>query len=303
MSVVEAASGAARVVEHQMADLIRKVTVHKGYDPRDFAVFAYGGAGPVHAGVYARELGAQSLIVPLGGVCSLWSALGAATADLLHIYETVDILASPFDAARVGERFAELERQGLDQLERDGIAPGAARIARSADIRYKGQINEVEVAVPAGELDEAALAELAADFHRRYEALYGAGAGFREARVEIVTYRVRTTAVSAKPAHPARARAGRHAVRRRPRRRAPGVLGRAGRLRADAGVLGRAARRRQSRRGARHHPGSGHDHRRAPGPGRADRRLRQRARGPHGPGVSRRRRTRRWSRLRRCTAY
>ena len=200
MSVVEAASGAARVVEHQMADLIRKVTVHKGYDPRDFAVFAYGGAGPVHAGVYARELGAQSLIVPLGGVCSLWSALGAATADLLHIYETVDILASPFDAARVTERFAELERQGLDQLERDGIAPGAARIARSADMRYKGQINEVEVAVPAGELDEAALAELAADFHRRYEALYGAGAGFREARVEIVTYRVRTTAVSAKPA-------------------------------------------------------------------------------------------------------
>ena len=207
MSVVEAASGAARVVEHQMADLIRKVTVHKGYDPRDFAVFAYGGAGPVHAGVYARELGAQSLIVPLGGVCSLWSALGAATADLLHIYETVDILASPFDAARVSERFAELERQGLDQLERDGIAPGAARIARSADIRYKGQINEVEVAVPAGELDEAALAELAADFHRRYEALYGAGAGFREARVEIVTYRVRTTAVSAKPAiRPARER-------------------------------------------------------------------------------------------------
>ena len=207
MSVVEAASGAARVVEHQMADLIRKVTVHKGYDPRDFAVFAYGGAGPVHAGVYARELGAQSLIVPLGGVCSLWSALGAATADLLHIYETVDILASPFDAARVTERFAELERQGLDQLERDGIAPFAARIARSADIRYKGQINEVEVAVPAGRLDEAALGELAADFHRRYETLYGAGAGFREARVEIVTYRVRTTAVSAKPAiRPARER-------------------------------------------------------------------------------------------------
>jgi len=168
-------------------------------------VFAYGGAGPVHAGVYARELGAQSLIVPLGGVCSLWSALGAATADLLHIYETVDILASPFDPARVMERFGDLEQQGLAQLARDGIAAGAARIARSADIRYKGQINEVEVPVPAGRLDEAALADLAADFHHRYETLYGAGAGFREARVEIVTYRVRTTAVSAKPAlRPAR---------------------------------------------------------------------------------------------------
>jgi N-methylhydantoinase A len=174
--------------------------VHKGYDPRDFTVFAYGGAGPVHAGVYARELGAQSLIVPLGGVCSLWSALGAATADLLHIYETVDILASPFDPGRVNERFAELERQGLAQLARDGVDPGAARIARSADMRYKGQINEVEVAVPDGTLDDDACAALIADFHRRYEALYGAGAGFREARVEIVTYRVRTTAAGTRPA-------------------------------------------------------------------------------------------------------
>ncbi|HYB43928.1 MAG TPA: hydantoinase/oxoprolinase family protein, partial [Candidatus Methylomirabilis sp.] len=200
MGVVETASGAARVVEHQMADLIRKVTVHKGYDPRDFSVFAYGGAGPVHAGVYARELGAQSLVVPLGGVCSLWSALGAATADLLHIHEAVDIAASPFDPARVAGRFAELERQGREQLERDGVDPRAARLARSADIRYRGQINEVEVPVPAGQLDAATLAELAADFHRRYETLYGPGAGFREARVEIVTYRVRTTAASTKPA-------------------------------------------------------------------------------------------------------
>jgi N-methylhydantoinase A len=183
-----------------MADLIRKVTVQKGYDPRDFVVFAYGGAGPVHAGVYARELGAQSLIVPLGGICSLWSALGAASADLLHIHETVDIHANPFDPARVGARFAEIEGQGRAQLREDAIDAGAARIVRSADMRYKGQINEVEVMVPAGPLDAQALDELVADFHQRYESLYGPGAGFREARVEIVTYRVRSSAVSLKPA-------------------------------------------------------------------------------------------------------
>jgi N-methylhydantoinase A len=200
MGVIETASGAARVVEHQMADLIRKVTVQKGYDPRDFVVFAYGGAGPVHAGVYARELGAQSLIVPLGGICSLWSALGAASADLLHIHETVDIHANPFDPARVGARFAEIEGQGRAQLREDAIDAGAARIVRSADMRYKGQINEVEVMVPAGPLDARALDELVADFHQRYESLYGPGAGFREARVEIVTYRVRSSAVSLKPA-------------------------------------------------------------------------------------------------------
>jgi N-methylhydantoinase A len=199
LGLVETAAGAARVVEHQMADLIRKATVQKGYDPRDCVVFAYGGAGPVHAGVYARELGAQSVVVPLGGVCSLWSALGAASADLLHIYEAVDIQPSPFDPARVMARFGELEERGLAQLRADGVDPAQARLARSADVRYKGQINEVEVPVAGGRLDEAALTQLVADFHRRYETVYGHGAGFAEARVEVVTYRVRASAVSPKP--------------------------------------------------------------------------------------------------------
>jgi N-methylhydantoinase A len=199
LGLVETAAGAARVVEHQMADLIRKATVQKGYDPRDCVVFAYGGAGPVHAGVYARELGAQSVVVPLGGLCSLWSALGAASADLLHIYEAVDIQPSPFDPARVMQRFVELEARGRAQLRADGVDPAQGRLARSADVRYKGQINEVEVPVPPGPLDGPALAQLVTDFHRRYETVYGQGAGFHEARVEVVTYRVRASALSAKP--------------------------------------------------------------------------------------------------------
>jgi N-methylhydantoinase A len=199
LGVIETASGAAQVVEHQMADLIRKVTVQKGYDPRDFVVFAYGGAGPVHAGVYARELGAQSVIVPLGEVCSLWSALGAASADLLHIYEAVDIQPTPFEVSRVAAHFAALAERGLAQLQADGVGTAQARLARSADLRYKGQINEVEVPLGDGDIDQARLDQLLADFHTRYENLYGPGAGFREARVEIVTYRVRASAVSAKP--------------------------------------------------------------------------------------------------------
>src|SRR5437764_444886 len=97
------------------------------------------------------------------------------------------------------EHFAELEERGRVQLRADGIDPAQARLARSADIRYKGQINEVEVPVPGGTLDASALAQLVSDFHRRYETVYGQGAGFREARVEVVTYRVRASAVSAKP--------------------------------------------------------------------------------------------------------
>jgi N-methylhydantoinase A len=199
MGLVETAAGAARVVEHQMADLIRKATVQKGYDPRDCVVFAYGGAGPVHASVYAKELGAQGVVVPLGETCSVWSALGAASADLLHIYEAVDIQPSPFDPARVAMRFDELEERGRAQLRADGIEPTQWRLARSADVRYRGQINEVEVPMAPGALDQRALAQLVSNFHHRYETVYGRGAGFREARVEIVTYRVRASAVSAKP--------------------------------------------------------------------------------------------------------
>src|SRR3989454_534868 len=116
MGLVETAAGAARVVEHQMADLIRKATVQKGYDPRDCVVFAYGGAGPVHAGVYARELGAQGVVVPLGGLCSLWSALGAASADLLPIYEAGGIPPSPFDPARVARQLPQLGGRGRGHL-------------------------------------------------------------------------------------------------------------------------------------------------------------------------------------------
>jgi hypothetical protein len=148
----------------------------------------------------------------------------------------VDILPSPFDAARVNERFAELEGRGQAQLERDGIAPAAARRARSADIRYKGQINEVEVAVPGGLLDAAALGDLVADFT----------AGTRHSnRVEIVTCRVHHRR-RRQAGHAARA-AGRHAVRRRPCRHGP-LLGELGDF-APPRCSGATARRRQSSRG------------------------------------------------------
>src|SRR5665213_4201213 len=83
MDVHECASGIAKIVEFQMADLIRKMTVGKGLDPRDFVLFAFGGAGPLHAGVFARELGVQKVIVPQGGTASTWCAFGAAAIGAL----------------------------------------------------------------------------------------------------------------------------------------------------------------------------------------------------------------------------
>src|SRR5258707_458767 len=103
LSAVETAAGICRIVELNMADIIRKVTVEKGFDPRDFVLFAFGGAGPAHAGVFARELGVRKVIVPQRKAASTWCAFGAAAADVPHIFEHTELLATPGPAKRVND--------------------------------------------------------------------------------------------------------------------------------------------------------------------------------------------------------
>src|SRR5213078_896271 len=105
MSAIECAAGVCRIVELQMADIIRKVTVEKGHDPRDFVLFAFGGAGPAHAGVFARELGVRKVIVPQRKAASTWCAFGAAAADVLHIFEHTEIMSTPVPATRINTIF------------------------------------------------------------------------------------------------------------------------------------------------------------------------------------------------------
>ena len=128
LSLTEAASGIAKIAEFKMADIIRKMTVEKGYDPRDFVLFAFGGAGPVHASVFGAELGVQKVIVPLREIASTWCAFGAAAADILHVYEQVDIQGSPFDPARVNAMLDELQARADAQMEKDGIASVAPQV-------------------------------------------------------------------------------------------------------------------------------------------------------------------------------
>ena len=199
MSLYELASGVATIAEFQMADLIRKVTVQKGLDPREFVVFAFGGAGPVHMGIAARELGVSKVIVPQGDTAAVWCAFGAASADILHVNEQVNIMSSPFDLERVNTLLAELGDKGRSHLLDDGVDAGSHQFRFSIDMRHRGQINEVEVDLDSGVLDAAALEQLRERFVERYERLYGHGAALRGARLEMVTFRCRASAVSRKP--------------------------------------------------------------------------------------------------------
>lgn len=199
MSLYELASGVAQIAEFQMADLVRKATIQKGLDPRDFVLYAFGGAGPVHMAVTAREAGIKRVIVPQGDTASTWCAFGAASADTLHVNEQVSIMSSPFDVTRINALLAELADKGRAQLEEDGIPAARQTYRYSIDMRHRGQINEVEVELDGGTLSPADLDDLRARFVRRYEQLYGRGASLPGARLECVTFRVRASAESRKP--------------------------------------------------------------------------------------------------------
>ncbi|MFM7256434.1 MAG: hydantoinase/oxoprolinase family protein, partial [Betaproteobacteria bacterium] len=196
LSLYETAAGIAKIAEFKMADIIRKTTVEKGFDPRDFTVFAFGGAGPVHAAVFSRELGVQRVLIPLNRIASTWCAFGAATADLLHVHEQVDIQSSPFNLSRVNAVLAELMQHGREQMKKDGVPASKLSLSFSIDMRHRGQINEIEVELPPlgtgkARLTAGVLASLHQAFYERYEAIYGKGSSFGDARLEMVTFRVR----------------------------------------------------------------------------------------------------------------
>jgi N-methylhydantoinase A len=199
LSTMETAAGICRIVELQMADVIRKVTVEKGFDPRDFVLFAFGGAGPAHAGVFARELGVRKIVIPQRKAASTWCAFGAAAADVLHIYEHSEIMGTPVPAKRVNDLLDRLQRRGKATMTGEGIRASRQRFEYSLDVRHKGQINEVEVLLPWERLPagyEPALRKLFVD---KYEKLYGRGSALAGAQLEIVVCRLRARALTPRP--------------------------------------------------------------------------------------------------------
>jgi len=199
MTAMQCAAGICRIVELQMADVIRKVTVEKGFDPRDFVLFAFGGAGPAHAGVFAHELGVRKIIIPQRKAASTWCAFGAAAADVLHIFEHTEIMPTPVAAARINRNLDLLEKQAKALMASEGIAGARQRFEFSLDVRHKGQINEVEVLLSYARMPSGYEAQLRKMFTERYEKLYGRGSALAGAQLEIVVCRLRARALTPRP--------------------------------------------------------------------------------------------------------
>jgi N-methylhydantoinase A len=173
LSVEEAAVGMYRVVNRNMVDGISAVSIERGYDPRDFAMVSGGGAGSVHACALAEEIEIPVVIIPK--VASTLCAFGQLVADTKRDY--VRSVLSPVDRlepSTVESLFTEMEAEAARDLgtePRGGVAVATAR-RRTAEMRYVGQIHEVEVELPDRDLAEIRLDELVERFHERHEALY-----------------------------------------------------------------------------------------------------------------------------------
>ena len=197
MGVVEAARGAIRIVDSQMADLVRQVTIGRGYDPRDFVVCAYGGAGPLHAPAFARELGVSRVVVPRGSLAAVWSAYGAATADLSVVIERSLMRNLPMPADEFETELRALENQATKRLVAFGAAESSVTLQRFADLKYGMQAHVLEVPVES-ELDSEAIDRFLSSFDEIYERIFGLGTAYREAGVQLTAVRVQAVAPGTK---------------------------------------------------------------------------------------------------------
>jgi N-methylhydantoinase A len=187
MGVPEAAEGIARIIDVKMEEAIKAISTMRGHDLRDFMLLAFGGAGPVHAGRIARDLGMAGMIVPL--YPGVYSAIGLIMSDVKHDYiqSRMTQLAetTPED---VNAMFTRLESTASDELREDGFAADAIEIQRALDMRYAGQ--GYEITMPCGDvLGTGALETLRVQFDEQHRTMFGHSAP--EEPVEIVSYRVR----------------------------------------------------------------------------------------------------------------
>ncbi len=187
MNVMDTAQGFISVVTANMAKAIRVISVQRGHDPRDYALMAFGGAGPLHAARLARELDISRVVVPLtpGTLC----ALGLLLTDLRSDFAASRLLELTNDAIEpVESTFANLEAQAAEWFAAESIPADRQVLTRTADMRYMGQNYELSVPLPDGEVTKHTFEELARRFAEAHRQRFGFTAD--DEAVQLVTLRI-----------------------------------------------------------------------------------------------------------------
>ncbi len=196
IGVEEAALGIVRIANEHMANGIRRATIKRGLDPREFSLIAFGGAGPMHAAEIASELQVPEVVIPPHPGAT--SALGLVAVDARHdLLRSLIANQADLDPGAVDALFAELEDDGRELLAREGFAPEEMVLQRSLDVRYAGQVRALTLPIEAGEFDADALARMIDQFHDGYRAEFKFAVP--ELPIETRSVRVSAVGIAAKP--------------------------------------------------------------------------------------------------------
>jgi N-methylhydantoinase A len=195
--VVEVANGIVEIANAAMINALRLVSVQRGYDPRDFALVAFGGAGPAHANRLAAELQIPRLIIPPAP--GIFSAMGLLVTELKHDYAVTRICRTDrLDLAEVAALFDRQMAEGQAMLAREGMSSERTSFRRSVDMRYVGQSFELTIAVPPGAIDDRAIATIVEQFHTEHRRAFGHSTPGEP--TEFVNLRVTALGMITKPA-------------------------------------------------------------------------------------------------------
>jgi N-methylhydantoinase A len=196
MNAVQAADGILRIAATAMSYAVKGVTTERGLDAGDFALVAYGGAGPLHAVDVAREIGIRNVIVP--GAPGVFSAFGMLFSDLRYDYVRTHLMQladAPFD--EIEQVFKDLERQGRDAIASTSVKPHQITVKRALDMRYVGQEHPVTVELPMRVFQKQDRRAIKKHFDDDHMQRYGTSAP--NERAEVVSLRVTVTGLMKKP--------------------------------------------------------------------------------------------------------
>jgi N-methylhydantoinase A len=186
-----AAAAILRIANDRMAGAMRLVSLSRGHDPRDFALFAFGGAGPLHATALARELGIPTVLVPARP--GITNALGCVVADLRHDYvRTVNKPLSAVTDADIAGIYAQQKEQGEATIRGEGVPVRELRAVYSVDMQFQGQSHILSVAVDRPDIGVAGL-------HKAFAAAYWRRFGIELAEIPPVLVNLHTAVIGARP--------------------------------------------------------------------------------------------------------
>jgi N-methylhydantoinase A len=197
LKIHEAAAGIYDIVNAKMSDLIRRQVVRTGYLPEEFVIYAFGGAGPVHASGFAAELGIKQIYV--FATSPVFSAFGAAAADIIHTRVMSCQYILPMNSAVINERLDAVEKEMKSTMTAEGFKLNQIDFRRFFTMRYRRQTAGVEMPVSCDRFTDKQAAEIQTAFEKKYEELYGIGAGYTKAGIEISELRVDAVGKVSKP--------------------------------------------------------------------------------------------------------